>query len=367
MKLSCLQENLKNALNIVDRSTSQNSTLPILSNILLATENNYLKISATNLEVGITVSIPSKIEKTGEVCVYSKLINGFIDNINNGKVDMNLINDNLLNIKKDEYSANITTSDAKNFPIIPKIKTSEKIKIKQRDIKNGINGVINSVSLSDLKPELTGIYFNFDGNNLKIAATDSFRLSEKNIYLDSRITGNKSFILPLKTSQELSRLLADDGDSEVVLNIDKNQIIFEFNNIQLFSKLIDGQYPDYNQIIPKKFKTRAAVDKKEFLNTLKVASVFCGKANDIKINVVNKNIEVVSRDAEKGENINKIKTDIDGMEIEIAFNCRYLMDGLNNISGEVVILNFNEKNTPVLITDQKNSNYFYLIMPIRSV
>lgn len=366
MKLSCLQENLKNALNIVDRSTSQNSTLPILSNILLLTENNLLKISATNLEIGVTVFIPSKIEKNGEVCIHSKLINGFIDNIDNGRVDIDLINNNLLNIKKDEYNANITISDVKNFPIIPKIKTGKKIKIKQKDIKDGINSVINSVSLSDLKPELTGIYFNFNNNILKIAATDSFRLSEKSIYLDNKLIDEESFILPLKTSQELNRLLKDDNE-EIVLNIDKNQIIFEFNNIQLFSKLIDGQYPDYSQIIPKKFKTTIIVNKKDFLNTLKVASIFCGKANDVKISVINNNIEVVSKDLEKGENINKIKADIDGPEIDIVFNYRYLIDGLNNIEGENIILNFNERNTPVLILNQKNNNHIYLIMPIRSV
>lgn len=365
MKLSCLQENLKNALNIVDRSTSQNSTLPILSNILLLTENNSLKISATNLEIGITISIPSKIEKNGEACIHSKLINGFIDNIDNGRVDIDL-KDNSLNLKKDEYNANIAISDVKNFPIIPKIKICKKIKIKQKDVKYGISTVINSVSLSDLKPELTGVYFNFDNNILKIAATDSFRLSEKNIYLDNKLTDKESFILPLKTSQELNRLLKD-GDEEVVLNIDKNQIMFEFDNIQLFSKLIDGQYPDYNQIIPKKFKTITTINKKDFLNTLKVASVFCGKTNDVKINITNNNIEVISKDSEKGENINKIKADIEGPEMEITFNYKYLIDGLNNIEGEYTVLSLNEKNTPVLISDTKNNNYIYLIMPIRSV
>lgn len=364
MKLSCLQENLKNTLNIADRATSQNSTLPILSNILLSTENNQLKISATNLEVGVTAWIPSKIEKNGEVCVGSKLINSFIEGIGNGKVDIEFKNNNL-NIKKDDYNANIPTVDTKNFPIIPIVKSNKKIILKQKDIREGIDVVINSVAVSNLKPELTGICFNIKKDGIRIAATDSFRLSEKVINLNNNL-GDENFILPLKTSQELNRLLKNDNN-EIILNIDKNQIMFEFDNIKIFSKLIDGQYPNYEQIIPKNFKTKIVINKQEFLNNLKVASVFCGKNNDIKLNINKYGIKITSKDSEKGENINKIHGEIDGPELEIVFNYKYLFDGLNNIKEDDIIFNFNEKNTPSLITNLKDKNYIYLIMPIKSI
>ena len=365
MKLFCLQENLKNALNIVEKATGQNPTLPILSNLFLEAENSQLKISATNLEIGIVTWIPSKTEEKGEVCIQSKIISGFINNINNGKIEIETKN-KTLNIKKNDYTANILTTDSKNFPIIPKIKSTKKIKIKQKDLKNSINKTINSAATNNLKPEITGIYFNLKKNSLKTASTDSFRLAENQIDYKGVIEDKNSFILPTKTAQELNRLLKESED-EVVLLLDENQIMFDFDNIQIFSKLIDGQYPNYEQIIPKNFKTKTTVKKQEFLNVLKIASVFCGKNNDIKIKINKKNIEIISQDNEKGENKNELNAKTDGPNLDINFNYKYLMDGLNNIDDENIILNFNEKNTPVLMVGQKEVGYNYIVMPVRSV
>lgn len=365
MKLLCLQENLKNALNVIERSTGQNSTLPILSNILLVAENGQLKILATNLEIGVITWIPAKIEKNGEVCAQVKLINGFINNINNGKTDLEYKN-NILSIKKDNYNANILTTDSKNFPIIPKIKSKEKIKIKQQDLKKGLIKVLNSAAINDLKPEITGVYFSFKKDTIKIATTDSFRLAEKQINFTGPIGNKNNFILPIKTAQELSRLLKE-SDEDVFLLLDENQAMFEFDNIQVFSKLIDGEYPDYEQIIPKNFKIKAVIKKQELLNSLKIASIFCGKTNDIKVKINKNNIEIISQDSEKGENKSEISAQVDGQIIEVAFNYKYLLDGLNNMEDEEIIFCFNEKNTPALILPIKEKSYRYLVMPIRSV
>lgn len=365
MKLFCLQGNLKDALNIVERSVGQNSTLPVLSNIFLEADNSQLKISATNLEIGIITWIPSKVEEKGEICVQSKIISGFINNINNGKTEIELKN-KTLNIKKDNYKANILTTNSKNFPIIPKIKSNKKIKIKQKDLKNGINKTINSAATNNLKPEITGIYFNFKKNNLKTVSTDSFRLAEKQINFEGVIEDKTNFILPIKTAQELSRLLKD-GEDDVILLLDQNQIMFDFNNIQIFSKLIDGQYPNYEQIMPKNFKTKSIVKKQDFLSALKIASVFCGKNNDIKIKINKNSVEIVSQDNEKGENENELEAKTNGPGLDAVFNYRYLIDGLNNIDDEDIVLNFNEKNTPVLITGQKEGDYNYIVMPVRSI
>lgn len=363
MKIVCLQENLKNALSVIERSTGQNSTLPILSNILLETENGQLKISATNLELGVITWIPAKIDKKGEVCVQSKILNGFINNLSNGKVDVYL-NESILNIKKDEYEANLLISDPKNFPIIPKINSNKTIKLKQNDLKDGIIKVLNSASLSDLKPEITGIYFNFKKDGLRLVSTDSFRLSEKQIITTGSISDENNFILPIKTAQELNRLLKETED-DINIFIDKNQIMFEFDNIQIYSKLIDGQYPPYEQIIPKNFKTKTIFKKQDFLNSLKIASVFCGKTNDVKIKI-SKNIEISAQDSEKGENKNKFNTQTTGPDIETMFNYKYLIDGLNNINDTDIVFSFNEKNTPTLISGLNEKGYIYIVMPIRS-
>lgn len=364
MKIVCLQENFKNALSIIERSTGQNSTLPILSTILLETENGLLKISATNLELGVITWIPAKIDKKGEICVQSKILNGFINNLTNGKIDI-LLNENILNIKKDEFEANLLISDPKSFPIIPKIKSDKKIKIKQKDLKESILKVLNSASILDLRPEITGIYFNFKKDGLKLVSTDSFRLSEKQIITDSNINNENNFILPIKTAQELNRLLKETED-DLNIFIDKNQIMFEFDNIQIYSKLIDGQYPPYEQIIPKNFKTKTIFKKQDFLNSLKIASVFCGKTNDVKIKILNNNIEISAQDSEKGENKNKVNTQTTGPEIETVFNYKYLIDGLNNINDSDIAFSFNEKNTPTLMSGLKEKGYIYIVMPIRS-
>lgn len=364
MKISCLQENLKNSIGVVERIIGQNTSLPILSKILLNAEENQLKISATNLEIGIITWLPGKTDKKGEACINAKIISGFVNNLSNGKINIEK-KDNILIIQKDGYSAEIITGDEKNFPIIPKIKTNKKIKIKQKELKDGLDKTINSVATSDLKPEITGIYFNFKKNILKLAATDSFRLSEKQIVLEDIPENIDNFILPQKTAQELIRLLKNDGD--IVLMVDKNQIFFDFDNIQIFSKLIDGQYPEYEQIIPKNFKTKTIIEKQEFLNVLKIASVFCGKTNDIKIKISQNKITVTSRDTEKGENKNEIPAKTDGPEVETIFNYKYLIDGLNNLNNKDVILFFNEKNTPAMVLGAETRGCLYIIMPIRFV
>ncbi len=364
MKTVCLQENLKNALNIIERATGQNSTLPILSNILLETENGQLRISATNLELGIITWIPAKIDIKGNICVQSKIFNGFINNLSNGKTEISL-KETVLNVKKDDFEASIPTTDPKNFPIIPKISSDKKIQLKQKELKEGIIKVLNSAAISDLKPEITGIYFNFKKDGLRLASTDSFRLSENNIILKENIRSDDNFILPIKTAQELNRLLKDTED-EINIFIDKNQIMFEFDSIQIYSKLIDGQYPPYEQIIPKTFKTKTIFKKQDFSNALKIASVFCGKTNDVKIKINKDNIEIFAQDSEKGENKNKISAKTEGLEIETAFNYKYLVDGINNIGDTDIIFSFNEKNTPSLISGLKEKDYVYIVMPIRS-
>lgn len=365
MKLFCLQENLKNSLSVVEKLSGQNLNLPILSNILLAADNNQLKLTTTNLETAIITWLPSKIEQKGEICVPLKILNGFINNINNGKIEIEL-KDNILRIKKDNYEVNILTLDTKNFPIIPKVKKNKKIILKQRNLKEGLGQVLNCAATTDLKPEITGIYFNFKKDNFKLAATDSFRLAEKRIKTEDQTKEVDSFILPIKTSQELSRILKDSED-DVCLYLDENQVLFEFDNIQIFSKLIDGQYPNYEQIIPNDFKTKTILKKQDFLNSLKIASLFCGKTNDIILKVNKNSVEIISQNSEKGENKSEITAKNEGPSLEIVFNYRYLIDGLNNIADDEIVLNFNEKNSPTRIFGLKEKGYNYIIMPIRSV
>ena len=367
MNIICLQENLKRALNIVERIIGRNLTLPILNNILLSIENNKLKISSTNLEVGINCWILGKIKEKGSITVPAKLINNFINNLPNEKVELKC-KDKQLELKCKKFKSTLKGLSADDFPIIPKIKSQSLINIKSNLLKNSFAQVVEMASISESRPEISGIYINFHKNTIKLAATDSFRLAEKNIEINSKELKEQSIIIPQRTILEVIRILSEKEEQEdVKITLANNQILFDFNNTQVISRLIDGQYPDYQQIIPSKSEIEVVVDRTELINNIKIASLFTGKVNDIKMFVNPKKsiIEISSKDADIGENKSKIEAEIKGKEVEVMFNYRYILDGLNNIYSDKVVISLNDNIKPVLIRPVGDINYSYVVMPIK--
>lgn len=377
MQIICLQENLKYALNVVEKIIGRNLTLPILNNLLLFTENNKLKISSTNLEIGINCWVPSKIQKKGSITVPARLISEFVNNLPNKKIELK-IKDKNLEIKCENFKSIFKGLPADDFPIIPKIKNNPLIKIKGNILKNGLSQVVEMASISESRPEISGIFMKFEKNLIKLAATDSFRLAEKNIQITSDSLDKKikdqSIIIPQRTIQELIRVLGDKDalnnkeDQEVEIILSGSQVLFDLGQTQIISRLIDGQYPDYQQIIPDKLQTQVVVNRQEIINNIKIASLFSGKINDIKISINPSKslIEISSKDVDIGENKSQIKTKIEGKEkIEIIFNYRYLLDGLNNILSDKIILGLNNSASPVTIRPVGDISYTYLVMPIK--
>ncbi len=368
MHIICLQENLKQALNITEKIIGRNLTLPILNNILLSIENNKLKISSTNLEIGINHWVSGKIQKKGNITVPAKLFSDFISNLPNEKVELKVKN-NQLNIKCKNFKANLKGLSADDFPIIPKIKDKPLIKIKGSILKNAFSQVVEMTSISESRPEISGVYVKFDKNTIKLAATDSFRLAEKNIEINSNKLKTQSIIIPQRTIQEIIRILSekDESNQEVEIVLSSSQILFDLGYTQVISRLIDGQYPDYQQIIPDSLETQIVINKKELLNNIRIASLFSGKINDIKVLVKPKKslIEISSQDVDIGENKSQIKAEIKGKEVEVAFNYRYLLDGLNNIFSDKVIIGLNDSVKPVMIRPVGDLNYIYIVMPIK--
>ena len=370
MKLICLQENLKKGINNVSNITGKNLTLPILNNILLSADKKQLKLSTTDLEMAITSQIQCKIEKEGTVTVPAKLLVNFINNLPNNKIDINVKN-NAISLKCENYNSNIKGLDSKDFPIIPKIKSEPIIEIDSFEFKDALEQVINFVSISDIRPEISGVLFDFSNEKkIKFVATDSFRLGEKILNIkNSKIKKEeiKSIIIPYKTVQELIRIIANSENTSLKISIENNQVLFNLEETQMISRLIEGNYPNYQQLIAKQFDTTVAVNREELIKAVKIGGFFSSRINDVrlKINSKKSQIEVFSQDVELGENLSEIKGEAKGKDVEIIFNHKYLLDGLNDISTEKVVIGFNGETSPGIIRPESKDDFTYIIMPIK--
>lgn len=367
MRIVCLQENLKEALFILERIASKNQELPILNSILFKTENGIVKGVATDLEFGIEIEISAKVEKQGEVVVPVKLLSQFIGNLPNVKIKIEEKSGTLF-IDAENIKTTIPTLPKTEFPLIPKIKKENSVEIQTGIFKKALDQVINSAAVSYSIPEIAGILCAFSNDTAKIVATDSFRLSEKTLYQKNIFTTSQkhAFIIPLKTAAELTRIIGD-GEEMMEMYTDKNQIVFILPRIHFISRLITGEYPNYEQIIPKTSKTKITMQKQEFISKIKLASVFASKINDVKVVCdANKNeMEIRAAEQSKGDFSSIIAADIAGESCEAVFNYRYLLDGLSNIQEEEVVFAVNGPALPAIIKS-KNDPYQYVVMPIKA-
>ena len=365
MKIVCLQENLKTSLNITQNIIGRNLTLPILNNLLIETENNRLKISSTNLEIGINTWTPGKIEKEGAITCPAKILTNLINNLPNKKIEIDVKNNNLM-VKCENYKATLKGLPAEDFPIIPKIKETNLIEIRNDVLKNGLSQVVGASAVSELNTEISGILFKFEKNSLRFAATDSFRLAEKQIFdLDKKQETERSLIVPQRTIQELIRILSEkEGETKIIS--DGSQVLFDIGSVQIISRLIDGQYPDYQQIIPKDFSTQVKISKEQFLNIVRIASLFSSKINDVKFVFQGSKLEVLAQDPDLGENKSQSEIEMKGKSLEINFNFRYILDGLSNIDAKEIFIGLNSEASPAVIRPAGDEGYLYVVMPIKA-
>ncbi|MDI3496137.1 MAG: polymerase subunit beta [Patescibacteria group bacterium] len=373
MKFIALQENLKKGLNIVGHATVKNVNLPILNNILIKIENSNIELIGTNLEIGVKYLVRGKIEKEGEFTVDSKLISDYVNLLNSGeKIEIEEKNKEL-KIKAGNYKTKIKGEEAKNFPLIPTINEETNYIIEIDEFKKSLAQVIFAVSNSENRVELTGVLFSFSEKKLNLAATDSYRLAEKEVKIKENFKKEEeTIIVPAKTVQELLRILNNfdfndiEGVNEIKITISDNQILFNFDSVSLISRLINGKYPDYKQIIPSKSKTEAIVNKTEFIRAVKAVSLFSKSGiNDITLLLLKNKISISSFSGASGESQVEINCDVNGDENEITINYRYLLDGLNNIDDENILIKVLNNNTPCLIKPEKENNYLYIVMPIK--
>ncbi len=366
MKVICTQENLKSGLAAVGRIISSNSSLPILNNILIKTENGLLKISSTNLEIAITTHIRCKVEEEGETTVLSKTITDLINNLPNKNVVLTAKGPQM-DIEAENYHTSIKTLPAEEFPLIPSVENSETILIDSQKIKEAMDQVAFAASTNQTQPEISGILFSITGDEMKVVATDRYRLAEKKTKLLEKPHKSYEVIVPHKTIQELSRII---GSQKGVVNMvfSETQVSMFFNDTQIISRLVDGQYPPYQQIIPTEFITTVVADKQAFINALRAGGVFSQGSNSVNLSYDSQKqiLTVTSESNELGKSVVEVPSQIKGDAGSLILNYHYIIDCLQSIETPQVKMEIIDDSSPSLIVPIGKNDYTYLVMPIKS-
>jgi len=388
MKFSCTQENLNQGLNIVSHIANKNTSLPILSNVLIKAEKGILSLTTTNLEIGINCLVRGKIDKDGAYTLNSKLLYDYVSLLPSQKVDIEL-KDDILEIKAAQQEAKIKGNSADEFPLIPLVEKKNPYQCKISDLLKAFAQVLFAVSASETRPEISGLYLNFNEGTLTLAATDSYRLAEKKIKLKEKAKSERDVILPARTAQELMRILSSlnplaegaeeqPGESDL-LNIyfEDNQVLFTFDNVELVSRIIEGQYPNYKQIIPSNYKIKSIINISDLIKAAKTASLFSRAGiYDINLEFKKGDMIVSSTNNQVGENKSKVESKVEGGDDKIVINFRYLLDGLQNMDSSFVIFEMTDSDNPCVLRPAESlgeekteaiasQDYLYIIMPIK--
>jgi DNA polymerase-3 subunit beta len=373
MKVSCLQENLAKGLSVVGRAVSPRSTLPVLGNVLLATDAGRLKLSATNLEVGINCWIGAKVEEEGAITVPARTFIDLVNALPPERVDMELVvRTQTLNLHAGRSEANIKGIDAQEFPLVPVPEGEGGIPIETEVLRTAVGQVAFAAAADESRPILTGVLAKFEDTRLTLAAADGFRLSVRSVALPQSIPDPFSIIIPSRALTELVRVSGEQEDPIVItVTPTRNQVLFQLTDIVLVSQLIDGNFPDYRQIIPQDSTTHTVMDTAAFLKACKTALIFARDAAHITRLHVKPGTElspghvvVSATSAETGDDVSELDASIEGEDVEIAFNVKYLIDVLSVAGTPQVALDTTTSSSPGVIRPVGEVDYTHVIMPM---
>jgi DNA polymerase-3 subunit beta len=373
MKVSVLQENLAYGLHVVSRAVSPRNTLPVLANVLIATDGGRLRLSATNLELGITCWIGAKITEEGSTTVPARTFNDLVGTLPNDQVDMDLnLRTQTLNVHCGTSNTDIKCIDAQEFPPMPVVDIDGGIEVNVSDFKEMIRQVVFAASIDDARPVLTGVLMTVSDGLLTLASADGFRLSVRKSDLPSPDVPEMNVIVPARTLSELARV-SGDGDQTVkmVLPPGRGQVVFRLKNIEITSQLIEGVFPDYAQIIPSNYATRTVISTDSFLKACKQAEIFAREGSHIaRLNITPGDelqpgsVEISAQSEETGSNENVTDATVEGPAILIAFNVRFLREVLDVISTPNVALETTAAAAPGLIRPLGGEDFLHVIMPM---
>jgi DNA polymerase-3 subunit beta len=375
MKVTILQEKLKEGLINVEKVTGKESTLPILNNVLLKTDKNYLDLIATNLETGILWKILSKTEQEGTAVLPAGVFSGFIGSLTGKSIEIESDNSQI-NILSEKHKSVFKGFNADDFPTLPINTDGEFIEVRGDIFCEMLAQVANFTSVSTIKPEIAGVYLVFKKDLIKAVATDGFRLGEKTIELAKKqeLSKDYSLILPQRAVKEMISVFSGFGKN-IKIFFSPNQITVEsvsgdvdLPQIQYVSRLIEGEFPNYEEIIPKEYKTTTIFPRKEFLNNIKSASLFSGKINEVNIKIAAGELraEIFSQTTELGECQSEIKLlKAEGGDLRISFNYKFLIDGLNAIKGDSCAFDFSGDDSAGVLRPAGDLTFLYILMPIK--
>lgn len=363
MKITVTQENLNRALAAVSRVASSKTPLPILSNILLKTDKNRLLIAATNLEIASTYYVGAKVVSEGSLTIPARLVTEFINNLPKGNVDLK-VEGTKLDISSGKYKSTINGVLSDEFPELPSIKESSKLSLPTNLFKQAINQTVITASHDDTRPVLTGVLLHTVEGSLYMAATDGYRLSEKML---AKTADNIKALIPASTLHEIVRVIPEDCDDIEIL-FDDMQVRFNMGDVVVTSRLIDGNYPDYRQLIPKKTDITAKVSAEELTRITKIASLFAresGGSITLNTDEMKKSISIHSVASQLGENTSETEAEVNG-EGSVTLNSRYLLEALGCIDDKEVTFGFSGKLAPCVLRPVGDDSYQHIVMPLKS-
>ena len=375
MKLSCLQENLSRGLAMVGRAVATRSTLPITQNVLLTTDQSMLKLSATNLEISITTWVGGMIEEEGSITVPARLLSEFVNSLPSDRIDLELMpGTGVLQLKCGRAEARINGADASEFPPIPSIEDGVGAQIDQQVLKSAISRVAFAAATEESRPVLTGVEVRFQGDKFTLAAADGFRLAVQHGTLATPVEQEIEVIIPARTLVELSRLLGDQSEAvEILMTPTKGQVLFRLPGVELVSQLLQGSFPNYDQLIPQSYQTRAIFDLQSLLRATRTAAIFARDGSQIiRVQVIpdedgqsNGKALISARSEEVGDNQDEVDADsIEGDEAKIAFNSRYLQEVLSVLERGKVALETTTPSSPGVFKPVDSDDYIHVVMPM---
>ena len=373
MKSTVLKDSLRVGLQVVERVAAKSPTLPILGNILVSAAKNTVELSATDLEIGIRYTLLAKNEKEGSCVLPARSLSQFISLLPENQITLTT-KEAGLTIDSKEQQSRLKTLPAEDFPIIPTFKEGEAfVEVETHPFFEGMGQVASMAGQTQARPEISGVFVSFSQQTCKLAATDSFRLAEQTLSFSKSQPLQTTFILPAKTARELVAVLGElPGKTRIYVS--PNQAVFDYipeqpgkPAIQIISRLIEGEYPQYQDIIPKDFAAKVVVDKDAFANQLKAASIFSGKLNDVKfaVNQKKKGVELTAKSTDVGEHTSFLAAQVQGGDVETSFNWKFLLDGVMHMKGDEIELGISGAESPAILKSVRKGEYLYVLMPLK--
>jgi DNA polymerase-3 subunit beta len=372
MNVSVMQENLARGLGVVGRAVSSRATLPVLANVLLKTENAGLKLTATNLEIGINCWVPGKVEEEGEITVPAKLLSDLVSSLPNQRIDLQFsAKDRTLKVTSGGSRSSIKGIEADEFPVVAAIGDTPATSADSRALRDALAEVVFAAASDESRPILTGVLTRLAGETMTLAAADNYRIAVRTLTLSKPVTPEMTIVVPARSYAELMRILPDADEAvEITVTPNKSQVLFHVAGIDLVSRLIEGQFPNYEPVIPTAHTSRAVLDRESFLAGARRASIFArDSANIVKIELggeAGDGVAITAHAADVGDAADALEATLEGQSTTIAFNARYLVDVLSNLGAEEAALELSGPLAPGVIRGIGKDDYVHVIMPVRT-